>query len=97
MGKVLESFDVDEVHLRSLESEYEGKLKVIFAEVRKINPKRKLVLFEDSSIEPLRYEKICICTGSYPRTFIDHPLVHGIRDVEVSSNSLFPNIFISLT
>ena len=76
----LESFDVEEVSLSSLQSRHPN-LQCRSGVVIAVDPSKRCILLLDGSV--VKYDRLCVCTGAVPRTLLRHPLVLSIRDTQV--------------
>lgn len=74
----LESFDVEDVALSTLQERYPN-LRCVVGVVVGLEEMR-VRLSDGRSIQ---FESVCICTGAAPRVLFEHPSVLCIRDKEV--------------
>lgn len=78
VSDALETFDVEDKALASLQDEHGSYLSVVHGIIRSIDDGAKLLRLADGNV--LQYDRICLCTGGSPKLVVHHPLVLGLRD-----------------
>lgn len=80
VSDALETFDVEERALHSLEGAHPGRVRVVHGTVKCIDADAHVAHLDDGGTIP--FDKICLCCGAIPRVLVDHPCVVGLRDTE---------------
>ncbi|XP_067001513.2 pyridine nucleotide-disulfide oxidoreductase domain-containing protein 1 [Anabrus simplex] len=80
LTKMLTQFDVEEKDAEALSAAHPS-LSVIHDSVVKLDSADHTIITRDGRY--IQYEKLCICTGAYPKVIAEgNPYVIGIRDTE---------------
>ncbi|KAF2348005.1 FAD/NAD(P)-binding domain [Trinorchestia longiramus] len=80
LSKSIDVFDVEDKHHSYLQ-QICPSVSVKPAQVKSIQPKKKCIIL--SSGESISYDKVCVCTGAFPKQLLpEHKHVLYIRDTE---------------